>query len=79
MLLISASCTTSAQQPDGQPQGTSFCGCAQVMEVQADVRLCTVTEGLTEDAVSARLVQGGLPSLPAAVVLLQSLLTSHRL
>ena len=34
----------------------------QVMEVQSDVRLCTVTEGLTEDAVSARLVQGG-PSL----------------
>ena len=29
------------------------------MEVQSDVRLCTVTEGLTEDAVSARLVQGG--------------------
>ena len=34
----------------------------QVMEVQSDVRLCTVTEGLTEDAVSARLVQGE-PSL----------------
>ena len=28
------------------------------MEVQADMRLCTVTEGLTEDAVSARLFQG---------------------
>jgi len=28
------------------------------MEVQADMRLCTVTEGLTEDAVSARLYRG---------------------
>ena len=33
------------------------CG-VQVMEVQPEVRLCTVTEGLTEDAVSARLFQG---------------------
>ena len=33
------------------------CG-PQVMEVQPEVRLCTVTEGLTEDAVSARLFQG---------------------
>lgn len=34
------------------------CGPPQVMEVQPEVRLCTVTEGLTEDAVSARLFQG---------------------
>ncbi len=32
------------------------------MEVQPEVRLCTVTEGLTEDAVSARLFQGKLHS-----------------
>ena len=42
--------------PDPTLQGSH---CLQVMEVQSDVRLCTVTEGLTEDAVSARLVQGG--------------------
>ena len=41
--------------PDPTLQGSH---CLQVMEVQSDVRLCTVTEGLTEDAVSARLVQG---------------------
>ena len=32
----------------------------QVMEVDVDMRTCQVTEGLTEDAVSARLHQGGL-------------------
>ena len=34
-----------------------------VMEAQADVLECVVTEGLTEDAVTARLHEGGpLPS-----------------
>ena len=32
----------------------------QVMEVDVDMLTCQVTEGLTEDAVSARLHQGGL-------------------
>ena len=32
----------------------------QVMEVNVEMRTCQVTEGLTEDAVSARLHQGGL-------------------
>ena len=32
----------------------------QVMEVNLDILTCQVTEGLTEDAVSARLHQGGL-------------------
>lgn len=30
----------------------------QVTEVNVDLRICLVTEGLTEDAVSARLHQG---------------------
>ena len=34
--------------------------CVQVMEVDVDMLTCQVTEGLTEDAVSARLHQGGL-------------------
>ena len=33
---------------------------SQVMEVDVDMLTCQVTEGLTEDAVSARLHQGGL-------------------
>ena len=32
--------------------------CVQVMEVDVDMLTCQVTEGLTEDAVSARLHQG---------------------
>ena len=61
-----SACTASAQTPAWSlVGGGSAClltpvRLLQVMEVDVDMLTCQVTEGLTEDAVSARLHQGGL-------------------
>lgn len=46
------------QQQEGKTQSEGWEVAEQVMEVNVDLRTCNVTEGMTEDAVSARLYKG---------------------